>query len=51
MESAYKKDPNKLTNYPMSRDQRENVKGRRPGFKKGRTKEYKDLDDPEGGQT
>lgn len=51
MDSAYKRDNNKLTNYPSNRDERENIKGRRPGFKKDRRREYKDLDEPEGNQT
>ena len=50
MEISYRKDPNKLTNYPTSREERENMKGRRT-FKKERRREYKDLDEPEGGQT
>ena len=48
MERAYNSDPNKLTNYSNSRDDRDNNKGRRMGFKKDRRPNYRDLDEPEG---
>ena len=47
MEQAYYADPNKLTSY-SSRDERDNNKGRKPGFKRDRRRDYRDLDEPEG---
>lgn len=48
MELAYYADPNKLTSYSNSREERDNNKGRKPGFKRDRRREYRDLDEPEG---
>lgn len=47
MEKAYLKDPKKLTNYPTNRDDRDMNKNKRPGFKRDRKKDYKDLDEPD----
>lgn len=48
MEEAYFSDPNKITNYQISRDDRDSSRPRRPGgYRRGRGREYRDLDDPE----
>lgn len=51
METAYLKDPKKLTNYSQNREDRDQNKMKRSGFKRDRKKDYKDLDQPEGPQT
>lgn len=50
MEMAYTADPNRLTSYSSSRDERDNKQNRKPGFKRDRRRDYKDLDEPEGPQ-
>lgn len=47
MEYAYLKDPKKLTNYSTNREDRDNNKSKRPGFKRDRKRDYKDLDEPD----
>ena len=44
METAYLKDPKKLTNYSQNREDRDQNKMKRSGFKRDRKKDYKDLD-------
>ena len=48
MEQAYYKDSNKITSYSGPRDERDYNKPRKPGFKRERRREYRDLDEPEG---
>ena len=38
MEKAYFKDPKKLTNYSSNREERENNKNKRTGYKRDRKK-------------
>ena len=48
MEEAYISDPGKVTNYQIGRDDRDSTRTRRPGgFRRGRGRDYRDLDDPE----
>lgn len=49
MEEAYTSDPHKITNHQIGRDDRDGGnRMRRPGgFRRGRGREYRDLDDPE----
>jgi hypothetical protein len=53
MEEAYNSDPNKITSYgTVNREERDSNRGRRPGgFRRGRGRDYRDLDDPEVHQT
>jgi hypothetical protein len=48
MEQSYYADPNKLTSFSSPREDRDGNKNRRPGFKRDRRREYRDLDEPEG---
>lgn len=49
MEQSYYRDPKKITNYQINREDRDNNKGRKPNFKRDRRRDYRDLDEPEGG--
>ena len=49
MEDAYNLDPNKVSSQPSpNRDERDGNRMRRPGgYRRGRGRDYRDLDDPE----
>lgn len=49
MEQTYYKDSKKITNHQTSREDRENNKGKRQNYKRDRRRDYRDLDEPEGG--
>lgn len=49
MQEAYLADPSKITSYQGNREDRENMNRNRRGgpYRRGRGRDYKDLDDPE----
>lgn len=48
MEESYNADSHKITDYGTPREDRDGNRVRRPGgYRRGRGREYRDLDDPE----